>query len=477
MTETQKQVRVDLRRDPSGEPVLHIDATFPVAGPYSLQLPTWRPGRYELGQFAQYIRSMEGQLVDGTWEQLQKSDLHRWDIPTGVQRVRWAFHADILNAGSTCVMEDLLYVNPVNCMLYHPDGMDWNYQLSLTDIPSDWMIGTALPKVDGHFIARDVQHLMDSPFMASPKLWHAEYTSHGIPFHLWAYGQQTPEKNRFIADHQRFTDCQIDHFGSFPTPDYHFLYLFPEREVRHGVEHEDSTVIALGPSAKCLTNEGYDELIGIASHELYHTWNVKRIRPAEWMPYDFSRACPSRLGYIAEGVTTYMGDLFLFESGCIDLEQWCRLTEKLLMRHINNPGRLNMSVADSSYDTWLDGYQMGVPGRKGSIYVEGAVLALLCDVRIMQLTGSQYSLQMAMRILWEQYGQDRIGIAAEDYWSVLNEVAGAPEALADLREKHAYGCEETWDELAAAMEWQGLKLTQSMDENGLKRVQLSPLKD
>ncbi len=121
MTETQKQVRVDLRRDPSGEPVLHIDATFPIAGPYSLQLPTWRPGRYELGQFAQYIRRMEGQLVDGTWEQLQKSDLHRWDMPAGVQRVRWAFHADILNAGSTCVMEDLLYVNPVNCMLYHPD--------------------------------------------------------------------------------------------------------------------------------------------------------------------------------------------------------------------------------------------------------------------------------------------------------------------------------------------------------------------
>ena len=122
------------------------------------------------------------------------------------------------------------------------------------------------------------------------------------------------------------------------------------------------------------------------------------------------------MGYVAEGVTTYMGDLFLFESGVVDLSGWCRLMEQLLDRHINNPGRLNLSVADSSYDTWLDGYKQGVPGRKGSIYVEGAVLAFLSDVRIMQLTGRASSLQTAMRLLWEQVGEPRIGLTESDYW-------------------------------------------------------------
>ena len=167
------------------------------------------------------------------------------------------------------------------------------------------------------------------------------------------------------------------------------------------------------------------------------------------------------MGYVAEGVTTYMGDLFLFESGVLDLAGWCREFEKLLNRHVNNSGRLNLSVGDSSFDTWLDGYAAGVPGRKGSIYVEGAVLAFLCDVRIMQLTGSEASLQTAMRLLWEQFGEPRIGLNETDYWSVLNEVAGAPDALDDLRRDFADGTANSWDALVAAMEWQGLKLTKT----------------
>ena len=130
-----------------------------------------------------------------------------------------------------------------------------------------------------------------------------------------------------------------------------------------------------------------EEVIDIASHELVHTWNVKRLRPAEWMPYDFSRACPSRLGYVAEGVTTYLGDLFLLEAGVIGMEGWLARFEKLLTRHLWNPGRLQTSVADSSVQTWLDGYSIGVPHRRGNIYVEGAVLAFLCDVALNRAGG------------------------------------------------------------------------------------------
>ena len=109
------------------------------------------------------------------------------------------------------------------------------------------------------------------------------------------------------------------------------------------------------------------EILGIASHELYHAWNVKRIRPAEWTPYDFTGACPSGIGLRRRrGRRLYMGDLFLFESGIVDLKGWCALMTKLLERHLNNPGRLNMSVAASSYDTWLDGYRLGVPEGKAA---------------------------------------------------------------------------------------------------------------
>ena len=472
MAHTEPQtITLSIRRLLDGTPRIELTAVFPTREAFYVQLPTWRPGRYELGQFAQYVYAMEGQAADGTWSALQKSSLHTWHVPDGTEAVRWVFHADTFNAGSTGVAEDVLYINPVNCFLYHPDHQDWGYSITLDDVPAEWAVATGLPSENGKLIARDAQHAMDSPILAGPNLWHRTYTSNGIPFHIWVYGETTPDEQRFVQEHQDFTDAQIAHFGTFPAPHYHFLYVLPEREVRHGVEHEDTTVIAQGPSAKCRTEEGHMELIGIASHELYHAWNVKRIRPAEWTPYDFSKACPSRMGYVAEGVTTYMGDLFLFESGVVDLDGWCRLTERLLDRHVNNPGRLNMSVADSSYDTWLDGYVAGVPGRKGSIYVEGAVLAFLCDVRIMQLTGSAASLQTAMRLLWEQFGEPRIGLTETDYWSVLNEVAGAPDALDDLRRDFADGTSDSWDALVAAMEWQGLKLSKEQ-RDGIWRTSL-----
>ena len=437
-----------------------------------VQLPVWRPGRYERGDFAQYILKMVGLDESGNEIRLEKSDLHRWMVPANISTIKWVFQADILNAGSTFVSDDLQYVNPVNCFLYDPSNDKLGYEISLTDIPSNWDIATALPLKNGCFIARDMQHVMDSPWMASPNLYHKRYEEGGVDFHIWAYGDTPPQPEKFLADHKAFSKSQISYFGNFPSKNYHFIYLLPsEIEARHGVEHEDSTVIALGPSSKIQSTSGYNELIGIASHELYHSWNVKRIRPIEWTPYNFAETSPSKLGYIAEGVTTYMGDLFLLEAACIDTKEWCKKMEALLFRHLNNPGRYNMSVAESSYDTWLDGYRLGVKGRKGSIYVEGAVLAFLCDTRIMTLTRGESSLSTAMKHLWERFGKPRIGLTADAYWDCLAEVAG--ERLDDLREKYAEGTSDTWDALVTAFTTQDLELTKATDEKGIVRATIS----
>jgi len=461
-----REVSVIIRRATEGQERLHFEASFPrTAHPWEAQLPLWRPGRYEVGNFAKGIYKMEGQLPDGRWQHLKKVNLHRWAVPAGVNTLRWTVDARTLNAGSTCVEpeHDLLYVNPVNCFVYDDRRVDLPYRIALPDVPKEWPIATNLAWSDNALHAEDMQQLMDSPFLTAPELGHMEYEVDGVAFHLWAYGQTLPDSDPFLLQHIQFTQAQLTYFGSFPVSEYHFLYLFPEREVRHGVEHEASTVIVLGPSERAATSAGFDEIIGIASHELYHTWNVKQIRPTEWMPYDFSRACPSELGYVAEGVTTYMGDLFLFEGGCVGLEGWCRLMERLLDRHINNPGRFNLSVAASSYDTWLDGYEIGAPGRKGSIYIEGAVLAFLCDVRIMDLTNGDASLSTAMRTMWERFGRSRVGYNAEDYWGVLNETAGQPGALDDLRRQFCDGMEDTWPALVEAMATQGLALDRSPD--------------
>ena len=137
----------------------------------------------------------------------------------------------------------------------------------------------------------------------------------------------------------------------------------------------------LGPSY-VVFDAVYPDLLGVSSHELYHTWNVKAIRPIELFPYDFTKENYSELGYLCEGVTTYMGDLFLFKSNVFSEEEYFNELNQQLQKHFDNPGRFNYSVAASSFDTWLDGYVPGVPNRKVSIYTEGCLIALVCDLMI-----------------------------------------------------------------------------------------------
>ena len=452
-----------------GRHELTITSTFPT-GTDHIQLPVWRPGRYERGDFGQYVRGMAQRHGD-TWKPLVKSGLHRWDCAAadGDVEVRFHFTAAQLNAGSTWADDALLYVNPVNCLPYHPDLPDVPVDIHLPDVPADWTVATALPFMsdsdDGIYLsARGTQELMDSPWIAAPAddLWHGEYEVGGHPFHIHVWGRRHYDDAAFLDAHRKFTEAQMAVFGWLPVPQYHFLYLFPDFQARHGVEHEASTVIAWGP-ADGLTHDGgqpspgLEEVIDIASHELVHTWNVKRLRPAEWMPYDFAQSSPSRLGYVAEGVTTYLGDLFLLESGVIDMEGWLRRFEKLLTRHLWNPGRLQTSVADSSTDTWLDGYALGVPHRRGNIYVEGAVLAFLCDVALNRAGGG-----WLVEALAELTGPDQPrALTEERWWSILERRASrrGPEGGIEMRQLRADFCdgtEDSWPELVDAMMHQGI---------------------
>jgi predicted metalloprotease with PDZ domain len=212
-------------------------------------------------------------------------------------------------------------------------------------------------------------------------------------------------------------------FLEFPVDEYHFLIQILPYKTYHGVEHEKCTVITIGPSYDVF-KDYYTELLGVSAHELYHAWNIKSIRPAEMMPYDFTKENYSSLGYIAEGVTTYMGDLMLYKSGVFDLPQYIKEMNAQLQRHFDNFGRFNYSVAQSSWDTWLDGYEPGAPGRKVSIYTEGCLLAFIVDVLILKASKNKKNLDNVMRSLYFNFGKEGIGITEKDYQTEIENVAG-----------------------------------------------------
>jgi len=386
---------------------IHIQARKEIRnpGPVEFQLSSWRPGRYELGHFAKNLRGMKAFGPMGEQLVIQKVTRDRWRIEeamSGEITLEYEYHAAQPDAGACWLDEELMYVNPVHCFVFDPQAMDEAGAVELR-IQPDWQVACALPRSShGILQVADVDELLDSPFFASKSLHHKSYSVNDYQFHIWLHGDARPDWERILKDFSGFTEKQLEVMGGFPVSEFHFLVLLLPYRFYHGVEHKTSTVLALGPGYQLMQASLYSELLGVASHELFHVWNVKTLRPADFRDYDYTRENHSRLGWVYEGFTTYYGDHFLLRSGFFSPMAFFAEIETRLQRHVDNPGRFHSSVAESSWDTWLDGYVPGVPGRKTSIYDEGCLVALMLDLYIRRASSGKHSLDDLFRALYHE---------------------------------------------------------------------------
>lgn len=424
-----------------------------------LQLPAWRPGRYEVSNFAQNIRGFAISDSEGNPLLFRKVSKDRWEVDTNLIDtliVRYDYYANKMDGGSTWLDETQLYINFINCMLDVEGRQDEPCIVDL-QLPEDYTIACGLQKLNSHSLqAKNYYHLVDGPLIASNQLKHLWYEISESKFHLWIMGDWEPEADILLQQFQAFTQEQIKAMGEFPCTDYHFMFQILPYPHYHGVEHYNSTIIVLGPAEKLKEDALYKSMLGVSSHELFHTWNVIRIRPAEMMPYDFSKENYFKTGYVAEGVTTYYGDLFLVRSKVINKQTYFSGLNKLLKRHFDNFGRENLSVADSSYDVWLDGYVTGIPDRKSSIYIEGAVAAFILDLTIRKITDSMNSLEDVMRFLWKNYGKVKKGYLQEDYQKAAETIAG--QSLQTYFDRYIDGNASTEEELQTLLPFVGCEL-------------------
>jgi predicted metalloprotease with PDZ domain len=412
-----------------------------------LQLPAWRPGRYELQHFAKNIRRFA--VFDQTGQPLafQKTTKDRWQVQlagaTGVQ-VRYDYYGLVadnhkLDAGSSYAdPAHFWYINPVNLCVYAEGRLLEPCTLTL-NVPDHWQIACGLPRRGSNtLVANDYHQLVDSPLLASGTLQAVRYTVREVAFTVWVQGWQYHMPPAFdpaqiAADFARFSATQIDLFGAFPEAEYHFLTIVLPVPYYHGVEHRNSTVLVLGPELEGIDKQGnkvgnglYTDLLGVASHELFHTWNICRIRPAELLPYDYTRENYFTTCFVAEGLTTYYGDLLLLRSGVFDAATYLKELLVILKRHFENAGQANLSLTEASWDLWLDGYVRGVPDRKVSVYHKGAIVALMLDLYLRRKFGQARSLDDVMRLLWVRFGKPFIGYTYADYQAIVAEVADEP---------------------------------------------------
>jgi predicted metalloprotease with PDZ domain len=406
-----------------------------------LQLPAWRPGRYELQNFSKNIQSFKVFDEIDSPIRFQKITKDKWVIEADHKniKIKYSYYANKTDAGSSFVDENVFYVNFVNCIPYIIGEINESVSVIL-NLPKKWQIASALKFNSGKngvskTVAKSFYELYDSPTIASDIIQSAKYLVGETGFYIEIVGNYNPNWDKIIPAFKAFTKFQIRKMGNFPVAEYHFINWILPNAFYHGVEHGSSTMITLGPDIE--GDNLLNDLLGVSSHELFHAWNICKIRPAALLPYDFTKENYFETGFVVEGVTTYFGDLALVQSGVISKEEYLKELSTVCMRNFVKDGKANQSLVESSIDVWVDGYEAGIPNKKVSIYNKGALVALLLDLLIRNKFDHNRSLYTLMKKMWENFGKKGIGYTINDYKSIAESIFEEP--LDEYFKNYIYG--------------------------------------
>lgn len=382
-----------------------IRFTAPVDTP-RLLLPAWRPGRYLLQNYAANVREWSAGEARA-WKDGKTS--WRVEARAGEEvTFRCRYYAGVLDAGSSFLDEDEAYFNGTNLFMLVEGLRSEEHRLTVA-APAEWVIETQLPREDEQtFVARDYDHLIDSTTIAAATLTRHSFVESGARFHLVFRGDEGIETEHYAEPLRAIARSQAQLFGGeFPFREYRFLYHVRDRW--HGVEHEDSCSIVVRRAALLGAqpgDEGFDRVLSISSHELFHAWNVKRMLPAKFSPYDYWQETPTRLLWAMEGLTSYYGDLTLVRSGIWPVARYLEHLAREIETLEALPAREHLSLAQASFDGWLsDPAQMhDHPNAYFSFYNKGEIVSALLDLTIRRATEGAKSLDDVVRLLWEEYG-------------------------------------------------------------------------
>lgn len=359
-----------------------------------LLLPVWRPGRYLIQNYAANVR--EWSAGDHRiWKEAKSA--WRVDARAGeAVTVTYRYYAGVLDAGSSFLDDDEAYINGSNLFMLVEGLRAEEHRLTIA-CPAEWRIESQLPEL----VARDYDHLIDSPVIAAASMTRHTFSEAGARFHLIFRGDDGVDTEKYVEPTRAIARAQAELFGGLPFSEYRFLYHFGEKW--HGVEHEDSCSILIKRAAMH-TEEGDDHLLEINSHELFHAWNVKRMLPAKFHPYDYFSETPTRLLWAMEGLTSYYAALTLVRGGVWTAARYLEHLRKEIETLEGSPARLHLPLSHASFDGWLsDPAQMHDHANAWySFYNKGELVSALLDLTIRRATNGAKSLDDVLRLIWQQ---------------------------------------------------------------------------
>ncbi|MFN0057852.1 MAG: M61 family metallopeptidase [Planctomycetota bacterium] len=439
---------------------LHVDASFNELKGENAEffMAVWTPGSYLVREYARHVEELRAHTLSGAEFAIEKVAKNRWrvaNVPAdGAIRLTYRVYGRELSVRTNWVEENFALLNGAPTIITLADAAPRAHEVRL-ELPPYWRGSwTGLPPhpsgAPNHYLAPDLDTLIDCPILCGNPTVH-EFEVSGIRHFLVDEGAGGSwDGARAAQDVARIVAKQHELWRDVPYDSYYFLNLLTE--TGGGLEHKNSTVLMT--SAWKRNPDDYHGWLGLASHEFFHTWNVKRLRPIELGPFDYERESYTSLLWVAEGFTSYYDDLLVMRAGLLKREQYLKALSKTINDLQTTPGRLVHPLGMSSFDSWIIYYRRdeNTNNRSISYYTKGAVVGFLLDAKIRQLTSDQRSLDDVMRRAYERFS-GAVGYTESDIYAVCSEVAGAD--LSDwLRD-----AVETTKELdyREALDWLGLR--------------------
>ena len=392
--------------------------TLTVAKPAAeqrLSLPVWIPGSYLVREFARHLSGMSAK--QGTRElPLQQLDKATWLARCsgrGALTLSYLVYAFDTSVRAAFLDAQRGFFNGTGVCLRVEGSEALPHRVELRNLPAGWQVATAMRavKVDaagrGTYEAADYDELVDHPFELG-RFWRGHFLACGVA-HEFVVAGALPDfdRERLLKDSQRICEAQVRFWHGKKRPPFdHYVFLLNLIEDGHGgLEHRASTALIgsrrdLPQLGKAEMTDGYANLLGLISHEYFHTWNVKRLRPAEFTRYDYAQENYTELLWFFEGFTSYYDDLFLVRCGLIDSARYFKLVGRTVSGVLGLPGRKVQSVAQASFDTWVKYYRSdeNTPNATISYYTKGSLVALALDLTLRR--EGRGSLDAVMRALW-----------------------------------------------------------------------------
>ena len=413
--------------DPRGH-LFEVELTVSEPAPdgQRLALPAWIPGSYMIREFARHVVRLQARDARGPLR-VDKLDKHTWQTAParGALVVSYTVYAWDLSVRAAHLDETHGFFNATSVCLrvigQEARACTVDLEPPPPAVARDWKVATTLPEAGarrggfGRYRAADYDALADHP-VGMGRFMSVAFDAGGATHEIVVTGRSDVDLERLARDLEPVCAAQAALFEprTKRAPFDRFLFLTTAvGDGYGGLEHRDSTALLCGRndlpwSGMTESNEGYRTFLGLASHEYFHAWHVKRIKPAAFVPYDFDREAYTRQLWIFEGFTSYYDDLMLVRAGVISTGDYLKAVSKTVSMVQRGPGRSVQSVAESSFDAWVKYYRQdeNSPNTVVSYYTKGSLVAMAIDLAVRAKTSGRASLDDVMRLLWTRYGRD-----------------------------------------------------------------------